>query len=206
MSLSGKTKRWLTTSIKIVISVVLLCVIYSKIEVEETMTVLKTANLLYIFIALVIFIIINGFLLVRWGIFIKALGLKASWVNIARHLGIGLFGNLFMPSAIGGDVIKTVGLCSASSQKPKVVATRMQLKPGMKVVEVGPGKGNYTKAVAEKILPDGKVYAIDIQESVIDQLRKKIEKEKISNIIPMIDDAYNLSFEDESINRIFSIT
>lgn len=90
-------------------------------------------------------------------------------------------------------------------QKPKVIATRMQLKPGMRVVEIGPGKGNYTKAVAEKILPDGKVYAIDIQESVIDRLSKKVEKEKISNIIPMIDDAYNLSFEDESINRIFLI-
>ena len=90
-------------------------------------------------------------------------------------------------------------------QKPKKVALRMQLKPGMIIVEIGPGKGNYTKAIAKEILPDGKVYAIDIQESVIHRLKKKVEKENISNIIPKIDDAYNLSFENESVDRIIAI-
>ena len=43
----------------------------------------------------------------------------------------------------------------------------MDLEPGMIVIEVGPGKGSYTKAVAEKLMPNGKVYAIDIQEYII---------------------------------------
>ncbi|MFB0561274.1 MAG: class I SAM-dependent methyltransferase [Candidatus Lokiarchaeia archaeon] len=90
-------------------------------------------------------------------------------------------------------------------QKPGVLAERMQLNPGMIVVEIGPGKGNYTKAVAEKLLPDGKVYAIDIQESVIERLKRKIEKEGITNIVPKIDDAYNLSFADESVDRVLAI-
>ena len=91
-------------------------------------------------------------------------------------------------------------------QKPELIAERMQLKPGMTVVEIGPGKGSYTKAVAEKVQPNGKVFAIDIQESIINRLKKKIKKESIQNIIPKIDDAYNLSFEDESVDRIFAIT
>ena len=90
-------------------------------------------------------------------------------------------------------------------QKPKTVAQRMQLEPGMIVVEIGPGKGSYTKAVAERILPDGKVYAIDIQESVIRRLKERLKMDKITNIIPKIDDAYNLSFDDESVDRIFAI-
>jgi ubiquinone/menaquinone biosynthesis C-methylase UbiE len=81
----------------------------------------------------------------------------------------------------------------------------MALKPGMIVVEVGPGKGNYTKVVAEKLLPNGKVYAIDIQESVINKLKQKIKDENIPNIIPKIEDVYNLSFENESVDRIFAI-
>ena len=81
---------------------------------------------------------------------------------------------------------------------------RMKLKPGMIVVEIGPGKGSYTKAVAEKVLPNGKVFAIDVQETVIKRLKQKIEKENISNIIPKIDDAHNLSFEDNSVDRIFA--
>ena len=82
----------------------------------------------------------------------------------------------------------------------------MALEPGMVVVEIGPGKGSYTKKVAEKIIPDGRVYAIDIQKSVIDSLKKRIKKENLSNIIPKIDDAYNFSFETESVDRIFAVT
>ena len=90
-------------------------------------------------------------------------------------------------------------------QKPILIAKRMELKPGMIVVEIGPGKGSYTKKVAEQILPEGKVYAIDIQESVIERLKRRVEKEGISNIVPQIDDAYNFSFETESVDRIFAI-
>ncbi|MEM2136176.1 MAG: class I SAM-dependent methyltransferase [Candidatus Jordarchaeaceae archaeon] len=86
-----------------------------------------------------------------------------------------------------------------------MLAERMRLKPGMIVVEVGPGKGSYTKAAAKKILPGGIVYAIDIQESVIERLKRRAEKWGITNIIPKIDDAYNLSFADESMDRILAV-
>jgi len=69
--------------------------------------------------------------------------------------------------------------------KPDLIANRMHLEPGMKVLEIGPGKGSYTKAVAKQILPNGTVYAIDIQESVIINLQKRLEKEGISNIKPI---------------------
>ena len=90
-------------------------------------------------------------------------------------------------------------------QKPELIAVRMKLEPGMKILEIGPGRGTYTKAVAEQILPHGKVYAIDIQESIIEKLKNRIKEENISNVIPKVDDAYNLSFEDESIDRIFAV-
>ena len=90
-------------------------------------------------------------------------------------------------------------------QNPDVIAERMQLAPGMIVVEIGPGKGSYTKAVAKRILPNGTVYAVDISEKVIDRLKTRIEKEGIPNIIPQIDDAYNFSFTDESVDRILAV-
>ncbi len=90
-------------------------------------------------------------------------------------------------------------------QQPSRIADRMQLEPGMIVVEIGPGKGSYTEAVAEKILPNGKVYAVDIQEGVIERLKKRVDKKGITNIIPKIDNAYAFSFADESVDRVFSI-
>ena len=90
-------------------------------------------------------------------------------------------------------------------QKPRIIADRLDLKPGMIVLEIGPGKGSYTKAVAEAILPDGLVYAVDIQQKVIDRLQKRIKDEKITNIIPKVEDVYNLSFIDNTFDRIFAI-
>ncbi len=90
-------------------------------------------------------------------------------------------------------------------QKPATVAKRLKLESGMVVLEIGPGKGSYTKAFAKEVLPDGKVYAIDIQDSIIERLKKRLERENIDNIIPKIDDAYNLSFEDSSIDRAIMI-
>ncbi len=91
-------------------------------------------------------------------------------------------------------------------QKPKTIVKRMNLKPGMIIIEIGPGKGSYTKEVAKNILPEGKIFAIDIQDSVINRLKNRIEKENITNIIPKIDNAYNLSFEDSSVDRVLMIT
>jgi len=58
-------------------------------------------------------------------------------------------------------------------QNPEIIAERMQLKPGMIVVDIGLGKGNYTIAVAKRILPDGKAYAVDISEKVIDRSKNR---------------------------------
>ena len=91
-------------------------------------------------------------------------------------------------------------------QNPTTIAKRMQLQAGMTVVEIGPGKGNYTIAIAKKILPNGKVIAIDIQESVIKDLKKKLKEEKILNIEPRIDNAHNLSIPSESVDRVIAIS
>ena len=90
-------------------------------------------------------------------------------------------------------------------QRPESIADRMQLRPGMIVVEIGPGKGSYTEAVASRILPDGKVYAVDIQEFVIKRLKEKVQREKIRNIEPRIDDAHNFSFGNGSVDRVLAI-
>jgi ubiquinone/menaquinone biosynthesis C-methylase UbiE len=90
-------------------------------------------------------------------------------------------------------------------QNPEIIAKRMQLQPGMIVVEIGPGKGTYTKTIAKKTLPTGKVIAIDISEAVIRDLNKKLKKEKITNIEPRVENAYNLPIPNESIDRVVAI-
>ena len=118
-----KPNNLLNFLIRVSLSVALLWYLFTKIDLEKTVDILKTADITYIILAAGIFLGINWIILFRWYIFIKALDLSASFFQAARFFFIGLFGNLFLPSAIGGDIIKIVGLCKNSSQKPRVVAS-----------------------------------------------------------------------------------
>ncbi len=106
-----------------VLSGVLLWWLSKKIDFAQTAEVVRSADVKYIFFAFVFFIGTNFILIFRWFVFIKALGLPVSFGKAARYSLVGLFGNLFLPSAVGGDLIKLVGLCSGSQDKPKVVAS-----------------------------------------------------------------------------------
>ena len=91
-------------------------------------------------------------------------------------------------------------------QNPEKIANNMKLTPGMTVLEIGPGKGSYTKEIARQVQPEGLVFAIDIADRVISRLNERLKIENIPNIIAKIDDAYSLSFEDNTFDRISMIT
>lgn len=91
-------------------------------------------------------------------------------------------------------------------QRPGVLAERMHLGPGMVVVEMGPGKGGYTRVFAERVQPGGVVYAVDIQESVVERLRRRFERECVMNVYPRIDNAHDFSFEDGSVDRVIAMS
>ena len=123
MNLTKNAKNLFSFLLRIGLSIALLWYVFSQIDIESTAEILKSANLIYIFLAAVIFVFINFILLYRWFIFIKALDLSVSIKSVVRHYFYGLFGNLFLPTAMGGDIIKVIGLCKNSSEKPKVVAS-----------------------------------------------------------------------------------
>jgi len=123
MALPEKTKNIISLFVRIGLSGLLLWYLFSKIDTEETFVLVKSADLKVLGIAFGIFVMINFVLLFRWFIIIKALDLNVSYWNVFRYFFIGLFGNLFLPSSIGGDIIKMIGLARHSDTKPRVVAS-----------------------------------------------------------------------------------
>jgi len=121
--LSEKTKTILSFTLRFGLSIGLLMYVFSKIDLAQTAEALKLADPFYIIIAAIAFLTVNGILLFRWFIFIRALDLSATTKNVILHYFYGLFGNLFLPTAIGGDLLKAFGLCKSSTQKPRVVAS-----------------------------------------------------------------------------------
>jgi len=70
--MTEKLKNVVSFILRIGISGLLLWYLSTKIEFDKTAEVLKSADLLYMFYALIVFLIINFVLLWRWFILIKS--------------------------------------------------------------------------------------------------------------------------------------
>lgn len=124
MPLNERAKNFCNFLLRIGLSVGALFIVYKIVDIDKTIEVLKSSDVSYIYYGLIVFLIINIVILFRWFIFIKALGLRTvTKLNVTRSYFIGLFGNLFLPSSIGGDILKTLGLCKETNEKAKVVAS-----------------------------------------------------------------------------------
>jgi ubiquinone/menaquinone biosynthesis C-methylase UbiE len=62
------------------------------------------------------------------------------------------------------------------------LATLLQIGPGSVVAEVGAGKGKLMRIMAEKVGPSGRVYATEIDQTRLAQLRAIASDKKLSNV------------------------
>ena len=94
-------------------------------------------------------------------------------------------------------------------QPPGQIIRRSGIEGGMAVLEVGCGSGAFTTFVARAVGPKGKVYALDIQKEMLEQLAKKLakpENKDIKNIELIHDSAYELPFTENSLDLVYMIT
>jgi ubiquinone/menaquinone biosynthesis C-methylase UbiE len=59
---------------------------------------------------------------------------------------------------------------------PEAIVSFCELKPGMKVADLGAGSGAYSIAAAQKVSPNGKVYALEVQKDMIVRLKNDIPR------------------------------
>jgi ubiquinone/menaquinone biosynthesis C-methylase UbiE len=77
----------------------------------------------------------------------------------------------------------------------------LAVKPGISVVDLGSGPGDYSIAIASIIGKEGRVYAVDLWEGCIEFLKSEIKRLGIGNIEPILADmSKRLPFEGESID------
>jgi len=79
-------------------------------------------------------------------------------------------------------------------------------QPGEQILEVGPGPGYHSFAVAEQLTPGGTLHAFDIQQKMLDELMRRAARRGIANIAPTQGDARELPYSDGSFDAAFLIT
>ncbi len=121
--MTEKVKDTLSFLGRLVISFGLLFWLFKMVNWRDTVAAVQQADVGLILWAFVIHVFLQFIVLIRWFLFMKALNFKAPIGQVCRYFFIGLFCNLFLPTSIGGDLVKAYGLSRGAGQKPKVYAS-----------------------------------------------------------------------------------
>lgn len=64
----------------------------------------------------------------------------------------------------------------------KRVMDRLDIKPGMRVADIGAGQGYYTVRLARRLGPSATIYAQDADEGFLNRLESRLKRERIRGI------------------------
>jgi ubiquinone/menaquinone biosynthesis C-methylase UbiE len=87
-------------------------------------------------------------------------------------------------------------------QRPDEVLDALKLKAGSAVADVGAGPGYFTFHLAARVGAQGKVYAVDLQNSVLEEIRRRAEKEKLGQITAVRGEVNDPKLPAESLDAI----
>jgi ubiquinone/menaquinone biosynthesis C-methylase UbiE len=86
------------------------------------------------------------------------------------------------------------------------VLDRIGIRPGERVLELGPGPGAFTVDAARQAGDGGTLIAVDIQPRMIAAVKERARKAGVTNLETHVASAYDLPLEDGSVDRAFLVT
>jgi glycosyltransferase 2 family protein len=110
-------KKTLFTLLKIAVSLGILAYIFLRVvDINLLWKELIKANPLYFIAAVLVYFMVQGLSAWRWHVLLKPQGVEVSFSRILAYYFLGMYFNFFLPSAIGGDVVKVYYLNKQTKQ------------------------------------------------------------------------------------------
>ena len=86
------------------------------------------------------------------------------------------------------------------------LAEALDLASGERILEIGPGTGYYTLALADGVGREGALEIFDIQQEMLDHTMRRVAEHGISNVTPTRGDATSLPHPDDSFDAVVLVT
>ena len=83
---------------------------------------------------------------------------------------------------------------------------RIGIRPGERVLELGPGPGAFTIPAAQQTEPGGSLVAVDIQPAMIAAVERRVRQAGLTNVETRVASAHELPLDDDSTDRAFLVT
>lgn len=85
-------------------------------------------------------------------------------------------------------------------EKPDQLVELLELKEGQSVADIGAGTGYISWRMAQKVGPEGRVYAVEVQQEMLDQLQKRMRERGIQNVEPVLGTIQHANLPPNSID------
>lgn len=87
-----------------------------------------------------------------------------------------------------------------TEERPDLLLDALQLKPGITIADIGAGSGYYTRQLAAKTGPVGKVFAVDIQSEMLNILKKQNHALGIKNVVTVLATEQHVQLNADSVD------
>jgi cyclopropane fatty-acyl-phospholipid synthase-like methyltransferase len=85
------------------------------------------------------------------------------------------------------------------------ILDELALEPGLHVADIGAGTGLFSRLIAQRVAPDGVVYAVDIAKSMVDHIARTAVEQNIPNLKAVLGDPRSPNLPESSMDRIVII-
>jgi glycosyltransferase 2 family protein len=113
----GRARSLAISALKALVSVGLLAVLFSRVDVSRLWSVARGASFAWLAIALVLYLAMVLSSAVRWGVLLRAQHVRLPFSFLTQSFLVATFFNNFLPSNIGGDVIRISDTAPAAGSK-----------------------------------------------------------------------------------------
>ena len=118
-------KKIASLLLRVGISVILLIILFkfNKIDIHDLITDIKKTDKLFLTMGFIIsfFGYFLGFL--RWRMLLNATNIYIPLKKLISSFSGGVFFNVFLPSTIGGDIVRSADLAEHTKKTKEVIAT-----------------------------------------------------------------------------------
>lgn len=119
-------KKFFTLLFRGGVSIALLFFLLRGVDKKTLCELIKNSNKLFLFYAFAVYFVIYPLTLLRWDLLLKASKVHLPLKIVINAFSSGIFFNLFLPSTIGGDFMRSMDL-AAHTKKPKEVVASVFL-------------------------------------------------------------------------------
>ena len=92
-----------------------------------------------------------------------------------------------------------------AEERTDLLVKALKLKKGDKVADIGAGSGYFTRRIGPIIGEEGNVYAVDIQQEMLDILAKKMKEAGVSNYVPVLGTIEDPKLPEGTIDLAFMV-